>query len=326
MSKSDPAAVYVIEGNDAFLRDEYRRRVLKTIVGDADRELSVSELDADAEPAEVFDELRTMPLLGGRRAVVVRDADSFITANADALQRYLESPSSSASLVLMVSSLDKRTRISKTLTSVAEVCDCTAPTSRRLGDWIRKAAEKRGKTIAPDAVELLTQSVGEDLGKMDSELEKLSVYVDSRETITADDVAAIVCSTTAAAPFALTNALTAGDTAGAVKALCGSMNVRGEEFRVLGQLAWHLRRALTWKQQMVTTGKCDFGKMPRQVANAYTNMLRRRTLSDLQQDFRRLIRADLAMKSGHAPRRVMQQLVVELCGWARKPAGAGRQR
>lgn len=324
MSTTGPAPVYVIEGSDTFLRDEYRRRVLNDIVGDGDRELAVSEFDVDAEPADVFDELRTMPLLGGRRAVVVRDADSFISANAEALQRYLDSPSSSASLVLMVSSLDKRTRISKVLTQAAEVLDCTAPTSGKLGDWIRRAAGKRGKKIAPDAVELLMQSVGEDLGTMDAELEKLSLYVGSQETITADDVAALVCSTTGAAPFALTNALTAGDTAGAVKALSQSMTVRGEEFRVLGQLAWHLRRALMWKQQMVTTGTCDFGKIPAQVKAAYNNMLRRRTLSELQQDFRRLIRADLAMKSGHAPRRVMQQLVVELCAWARKPATARR--
>lgn len=326
MSKSEPAPLYLIVGGDAFLRDEYRRRVLKTIVGDADREMCVSEFDGDVEPADVFDDLRTMPLLGGRRAVMVRDADAFVSANADALGRYLESPSSSASLVLMLSSLDKRTRISKTLTSAGKVFDCTAPTQRKLGDWIRSAGGKRGKTVAPDAAELLMQYVGEDLGTMDAELEKLSLYVGSREAINAEDVSAIVCSTAGAAPFALTNALTAGDTAAAVKALSQTMTVRGEEFRVLGQLAWHLRRTLTWKQQMVAQGRADFGKLPRQVQNEYANMLGRRTLGELQQDFRRLIRADLAMKSGHAPRRVMQQLVVELCDWATKPRTTPQRR
>jgi DNA polymerase-3 subunit delta len=254
--------------------------------------------------------------------VVVRDADAFVGAHADALERYLQSPSSSASLVLIISSLDKRRRITKRLMEVGEVIDCTAPAQRKLGGWVRRATDRRGKAIAPEAVELLVLCVGEDLGSMDAELEKLSLYVGQRERIEAEDVGAIVSATAGPAPFALTNALAAGDAAAAVEALVGTMTVRGEEFRVLGQIAWHLRRALTWKQEMVTGGSPDFGRMPPKAASAYRSMLQRRTLSDLQQDFRRLIRADLAMKTGLDARRVMQQLVVELCAWADHPTRA----
>lgn len=319
MSKKESGSLYLLVGTDAFLRDEYRRRALGEIVGDADHELSVSEFDPDTPAAEVFDDLRTMPLLGGRRAVVVRDADAFVAANAEALERYLKSPSSSASLVLILSSLDNRRKITKTLKQAGQVFECTAPTSRKLAGWIRDSAKKRGKTVAPDAVELLVQSVGDDLGTMSAELEKLSLYVGSRDEIRAEDVSAVVTATAGPAPFALTNALTAGDTRAAVEALMATVTVRGEEFRVLGQLAWHLRRALTWKQQMVTKGSAEMPSMPPQVASAYTRMLKRRSLSGLQEDFRRLIRADLSMKTGHDARRVMQQLVVELCAWAESP-------
>ncbi len=319
MPRKTPKALYLLVGADAFLRDEHRRRAIDEIIGDGDRELSVTEFDPDTAAADVFDELRTMPLLGGRRAVVVRDADAFVAANADALQRYLDSPSSGASLVLILSSLDKRRKITKTLEKVGRTFHCTAPTQRKLADWIRDSAKKRDKTIAPDAVDILAQSVGEDLGTMSAEIEKLSLYVGSRETIGADDVSAVVSATAGPAPFALTNALTAGDSKAAVQALMGSMTTRGEEFRVLGQLAWHLRRCLTWKQQMVTTGSAEMPNMPPAVSRAYTNMLRRRPLSGLQEDFRRLIRADVSMKTGHDARRVMQQLVVELCAWADSP-------
>ena len=41
--------------------------------------------------------------------------------------------------------------------------------------------------------------------------------------------------------------------------------------------------------------------------------LKRRPIEKLQQDFRRMIAADLAMKSGATPQSALTELVVQLC-------------
>ena len=304
--------VYVLYGSDSFLRDEYRRGLLSRIIGDADPQMAVSAFDATAELATVLDELRTTPLLAERRAVIVADADAFISAYRDPLERYVQAPSRHSSLILTVSTWAKSTRLYKLVEKVGTAIDCNAPNASGLAAWIPKAAGKRGKKIDPDAIDLLIQWVGEDLAALNSELEKLSLYVEPRRSITVDDVGALVAATAGPAAFALTNAITAGNPAGALKALGGSLTRRGEEFKVVGALAWHLRRALAVGQQLAA-GQQPTLRMPSSQRGAFLTMVKRRGRERLQQDFRRLLAADLAMKSGTDALPALQELLIGLC-------------
>jgi len=311
MASAEVKPVYVLVGSDAFLRDEYRRSVVRRVIGRADPQTAVTIFDATAELAEVLDELRTLPFLAPRRAVIVSDADDFVSAHRKALENYLQSPSSASSLILIVSSWSASTRLAKLTARIGEVIACSAPQARKLVAWVAKAAGKRGKNIAPDAAELLIEWCGENLAVLGSELEKLSLYVDERESITGDDVAAVVSATAGPAAFALTNAITAGDTPAALKALAGSLTRRGDEFVVLGKLAWHLRRALAAAQQLAA-GRQPTLSIPYPYRRPFLEMVKRRPLSELQKDFRKLLAADLAMKTGTDGAAALQELVVRL--------------
>jgi len=306
--------VYVLHGHDAHLRDQAQQAIVSAVLGQADAQTCVTSFDAEAELADVLDELRTVPLLAPRRVVVVRDADAFISANRQALESYLESPSKTASLVLMVLTWNKAHRIAKAVAKVGHVFDCSAPDPRDLGRWLVHQASQRGKTLAPDAAELMAEWVGAELAMLSSELEKLSLYVGDRDRITAEDVAAVVTATAGPAAFALTNAVSAQDPAAALKALAGMLTTRGEEFRTLGLIGWHLRKVLAAQQQAAAGQRPGAAlRMPSAQKRVFLEMLKRRPAAKIQGDFRKLIAADLAMKSGTPPRAALQDLVVALC-------------
>ncbi len=308
--------VYVLNGADAFLRDAHRREIIDALIGEADPQTCVASFDATAELAEVLDELRTLPLLGRRRVVIVRDADAFVSANRQALEQYLQSPSATACLVLMVLSWPKTTRISKIVAKIGRVFQCAPPKYRQLNQWLAQAAAQRGKEIAPEAGELLGEWIGEDLAALDSEIEKLSLYLGQRRLITAADVAAVVTATAGPAAFALTNALTAGDTPAALKALSGMLTTRGQEFRVTGLIRWHLQKVLRGCQLAAAGDRPEKAlspKIPPSQRNAFVSLVKRRSLRAVQSDFRNLIRTDLAMKSGTPAQAALQELVILLC-------------
>ncbi len=310
-----PAAIrpiYVLHGDDGFLRDVHREEVVARVIGDADPQVAVTTFAPDAELADVLDELRTLPFLAARRAVVIRDADAFVAAHRDKLERYLDAPAPSAALVLIVSTWAANWRIARRVKLIGELIDCSVPKGGNLSAWLRKAAGKRGKRIAPDAAELLAEWVGRDLAALNAELEKLTIYVGERETITLADVSALVTATAGADAFALTNAISAGDPAAALRALDAMLAVRGDEFKTLGMLAWHLRRALQ-AQRDLAAGREPSVRMPYAQRSAFLGMVRRRGGTKLQGDFRRLLRADLGMKSGLEPTAALQALVVGLC-------------
>lgn len=312
MSASATKPVYVLHGSDAFLRDEHRNEIVARLAGDADPQLCIASFDATAQLADVLDELRTVPFLAPLRIVIVCDADAFVSAHREPLERYLNSPASSGVLILTVASWTKTTRLARLVAKIGETRDCSPPQRRDLGRWLQSAFEDRGKKIAPQVAELLAEWVGADLAALSMEVEKLSLYVGDRKDVTADDAAQLVTATAGPAAFALTNAITDGDVPAALTALSGMITRRGDELKTLGMIGWHLRRSLQAGQDLAAGRPISF-RMPYPAKQALDRMLRRRGRRKLQQDFRRLIRTDLAIKSGADPAGAIQELVVELC-------------
>ncbi len=315
MAETSPA-IYVLHGKDAFLREDARKRIIKQLLGDADPQTCLATFDDEATLADVLDELKTLPFLAPHRAVVIRDADAFVSAYRQQLEDYFENPSQTGTLILEVTAWPKTTKLAKKLSTVGKLIECDSPEGGKLVSWIRQTGKDRGKEVQAPAAELLAQWIGNDLATLDNEIEKLICYVGDRQSITPEDVAAIVAATAGPEAFAVVNAIIAGDIASALQAVEGAMETRGAEFAVLGQIAWHVRRSLQAVQairagqdrrQALRAAKVFYN------AGAFEQMLRRRGERKLQQDMRRVLRADLGMKSGLDAKAAMQDLVVQLC-------------
>ena len=318
MSPTTFKPVYVLHGDDAFLLDAYRQEIIHTVLADADPQLCVASFDAEAQLADVLDELRTLPFLAPSRVVIVRDADAFITAHREKLETYLQAPSQTSALLLHVHSWKSNTRLYKLVAEIGEVRACSLSAQTNLNVWLAKAAGKRGKKISPAAADLLAVYVGRDLASLSNELDKLVLYVDDRPAIEPQDVAALVAPTSQPVNYALTNAIAAGDPKAALQALDDLFHSgSGAEFMAIGSLAYHLRKVMA-VQCRVAAGQpaqaaLGAAKVPYPLKDVFLKLIQRRPLSKLQDDFRKLIRADLALKSGGNSRAAMQKLVVELC-------------
>jgi len=312
----DTKPVYVLSGKDSRLRDEARQRIVSQIIGDSDPQLCLGIFDSTAQFVDVLDELRTLPFLAPHRVVIVRNADAFISANRDALEKYLDAPAPSGTLILITESLDSRTKFAKKIPTVGEVIDCSTPTGAPLVNWICDYVIAAGKTIDRNTASLLVQFAGEDLAILTNELDKLLAYTGDRTAITPDDLTKIVTATHAPEAFELSNAITRNDLKAALTVLGSVLSTRGAEFMLLGELAWHLRRALQVQQRIEAGDNPQSAMKSARVfygQREFMDMLKRRSRAKLQTDMRRLIAADLGMKSGLGAKPAMQQLVTELC-------------
>ncbi|MBI5725306.1 MAG: DNA polymerase III subunit delta [Planctomycetes bacterium] len=323
MSLPEPRPIYVLHGSDAFVKQTCRQEIVSQLIGQADPQLCVSTLDGqeilddqDDGIAKALDEVRTLPFLAPRRVMVIRDADSFVSAARETLEKFLDKPPSGGSLVLEVLSWPSNTKLYKKVASAGVAINCDSPDPAKLPAMLKQWAAKEGKKLSADAADLLAGMVGPDVASLKNELEKLIDFSAGRQELTAKDVQALVTSTAAAKDFALTNALTRQNAAEALKILQQEMTARGEEFRLIGQLRWHLQKVLR-AHEMIARGvqarqalrdcRIFYG------ADDFLALLRRRNMQSVQNDFRRLLRCDMAMKSGTDPRAAMQDLVIALC-------------
>ncbi len=216
------------------------------------------------EARDVFDELRTLPFMGleGRRVVVVERGNAFLQAHGERLIEYLKHPSRTATLILCLEEPARRRRgraaadegdgekgsakllqqVLRAVQSDGLVVDCKGPTWPEAKRWARSLAERMGKKLTPQAVESLLEAIGPNLLALRSELEKLSAYVASANTITERDVGELVAQARSRSVFELAEAVGRGDAAGALR-LCSRLLLSGESREaIISVLALQLRR------------------------------------------------------------------------------------
>jgi DNA polymerase-3 subunit delta len=211
-----PAAkpAYALVGSDSFLQLEKLREILRLMPKDVQR------VDADGERAEladVLDELRSFAMFGGAKLVVVRDADEFISRFREQIEDYVAKPSDSATLVLRLASLPKGQRIYKAIDKLGGIELCEPP--RDLVRWATDRAKSAHKLSLPlDAARLLVDLIGDDLGRIDSELAKLAIDMDgAKQPVTVEQVARSCTFQREQEMWDLSNALAIGDATEALR-------------------------------------------------------------------------------------------------------------
>ncbi len=193
-SKAAARPIYAVSGDDAYLRDEALRAIVRLAVGTSGDDMAVTRFSGDhASLADVLDEVRTLPFLAKCRIAVVEGADPFVTAHRKELEAYAEKPSTAGVLVLSVKSWPGNTKLAKLVDKVGLAVECKTPDERELPPWLVGMARARLETkLDDDAAKLLVELVGPEVGLLASEVEKLSVYVGERNRIGRDDVARMV--------------------------------------------------------------------------------------------------------------------------------------
>lgn len=216
-----PCPIYAVFGDDDYLKSESVGAIIRVAFEGKDGGMGLSRVPgSQAELADVLDELRTLPFLAKRRVVVVEDADPFVTAYRKELETYLEKPSSTGVLVLVVKSWPSNTRLAKLVSQIGVAVDAKAPKESELPSWMVQMAKARwGQKLEAEAARLLLDLVGPEPGLLASELEKLSVAVSPNSAIRAQDVSRWVSAGRMESIWETLDAATLGRTADALEGL-----------------------------------------------------------------------------------------------------------
>ncbi len=210
-------AVYVVYGEDVYLRREVSASIARSILGEAADELAVSRFEGSAASlADVMDELRTLPFFSRRRIVIVADADPFVTKFRKELESYVELPSGAGVLVLMVKSWPATTNLARQVAAAGLPLDCNSPPEKELVPFLIHHASQQDAVLDPDAARLLVELVGGEVGLLTSEVEKLAVYVGEARRIRRADVSRMVEAGRIETVWKVLDAATTGHAAAAI--------------------------------------------------------------------------------------------------------------
>lgn len=236
-------SLYVLHGDEAFLKRQAILAIRQRALGDDADESAVSTYAGDkAQYAEVMDDLDTVPFFSPKRLIVVENADPFVTKHRAQLEEKVHHLPPSGILVLDVKTWASNTRLAKMVEDAASIA-CKAPPPFKVATWCADWAVKRyQKQLAGPAGQLLVDLIGPELGLLDQELNKLSIYIGDRKSIELADVDKLVANQRAENIWQIFDAIGQGQIKRAL-AILGSLFETGEEpFRLLGAMSAQLRK------------------------------------------------------------------------------------
>ena len=203
---------YLVFGSDLGLVNERVRRIARALVDDPSDPFQLVRLAGDdlaSDPGRLADEANTIPLFGGRRAILI---DAGAKSLVPALEHHL-SGQPACPVVIEAGGLKKDAPLRKLCerAKTAVAIESYPDDERDLIRLIDSEAEAAGLTVEPEARHMLTTLLGADRLASRAEIAKLTLYAHGRGTITLDDVEAVVADASALATDALIDATFTGN-------------------------------------------------------------------------------------------------------------------
>ena len=215
IAKPDPARLIVLVfGPDAGLVRERVDALVRASVDNPDDPFSLARIEGDelaSNPTRLAEEAHTIPLFGGRRAVLVRAGTRNI---ASAVETVIGSPSSECRVIIEAGNLSKSAPLRSLCekAKVAAALPCYADNEHALSQLIDEEMRHTHLVISTDARATLLALLGSDRLASRNEIRKLTLYAQGRKNIEIADVIAVVADASQLALDGVIDAVFAGKT------------------------------------------------------------------------------------------------------------------
>lgn len=142
----------------------------------------------DSDPVTITEAARRYPMMAAKQVIIVKEAQSL--PKIEDLSAYAGNPMESTVLVLAYKykKLDKRTKLVKAIGKNGIVFTSSKIYENRIPSWIENHLQGYGYQITPQAAQILTAYLGNELGKVVNELQKLMVAVTNTKKIDAGHI------------------------------------------------------------------------------------------------------------------------------------------
>lgn len=209
--------VYWLQGEEEYYIDQVMQYAEHKILPESEAAFNLTVFyGKDAVWSEVINACRRYPMFAERQVVLLKEGQQM--KDILLLESYIANPLPSTVFVVSYKGkkVDARTTFSKELKKNAEILTTEKIYESQLPTWTREMIASRGYTIAPRALSLLVDHIGNDLSRIVNEFNKVIMNVGEGKEITEDDIEQFVGISKEYNVFALQEAISSKNLAKAV--------------------------------------------------------------------------------------------------------------
>ncbi len=194
LQKKTYLPVYILHGDEPYYTEKIIDVFENDVLSSADRSFNQFVLfGKDITIGTLLSYAKRFPMMAERQLIIVKEAQDIPGLDTKEQTKYLEDyflhPLSSTILVLGFKSLlDERKSYVKSAEKRGVIVPSKKLYDNKIPDWIADYCHKKGVKISPKAIQMLAESVGNDLKRLAGEIEKILLNLTVKQEITAEVV------------------------------------------------------------------------------------------------------------------------------------------
>ncbi len=181
--------VYWLEGEEDYYIDLLMNFAEHKILPESEAGFNLSVFyGKDANWSDVVNACMRYPMFAEKQVVLLKEAQQM--KELDKLENYIRNPL--ASTIFIIShkekTINKTTKLGKFIKKESELFTSEKIRDYKLVEWVTDYLKSQDFSMSSKAIQLLTEHLGNDLSRIVNELEKLTLNLGQRKTITEDDI------------------------------------------------------------------------------------------------------------------------------------------
>ncbi len=182
--------IYLLMGEEPYFMDILTDYFEDNILTEEEKDFNLTVVyGKDTDSRTIINYSKRFPMMSSEiQIVIVKEAQEL--KDIEELLHYAESPLPSTILVIShkYKNLDKRSKLYKKILEKGEVFESKCIQESKIPEWINKELQSGDYSINPNAASMLNEFLGNDLGKISNELNKLKILLPPKTVITAEHI------------------------------------------------------------------------------------------------------------------------------------------
>lgn len=186
IDREDYKPFYLLSGTEPYFIDFLEAKITEKLTDEASRSFDYSLFyGKETDARQIIETAKRFPLLTSHHLVVVREAQH-LDKSTDLIAEYLSHPQAQTVIVFCFKykAFDKRKKLFKAAKKVGAVLETKTLYDNQVGQWIADRLVAARFKIDAKALQILSEAMGNDLSKIEKEIDKLKIVLDENTQIT----------------------------------------------------------------------------------------------------------------------------------------------
>ncbi len=187
--KKEFKQIHLLHGEEDYFIDQAMNYAEHHILSESEASFNLTIFyGKDANWVDIVNACKRYPMFAEKQVVLLKEAQ--MMNSFDMLESYINNPLSTTIFIISHKGklLDKRTKAFKSIQKFGEVLESNKIPEWEIQKWIATVVKSKGFSISPKSVSLLNDHIGNNLSRLLTEIEKLSINLGEKKNIDDDDI------------------------------------------------------------------------------------------------------------------------------------------